>query len=113
MDAMHAARLEGRVDWALSHLQLHAALIDHALEGTLTSSTWGKLWRARRSFGPYLRLILSRANASGRVAHEKAICRSVTQRLQAPRFRKRLADILAAEAMAEADAALHADAAIV
>ena len=121
-DAMHAAlfrgahvthlrapRLEGRVNWALSHLQLHAPLIDHALDDTLTPASWGRLWRARRSFGPYLRLMLSRADAAGRVAHVRGICRSVTQRLQAPRFRKRLNDILADEAVAEANSALASD----
>lgn len=106
---LHAPRLEGRVDWALSHLQLHAALVEHALDGTLTPAAWGKIWRARRSFGPYLRLILARAAGAGRVAHERGICKSVTQRLQAPRFRKRLADILAAEAVAEVDAAVQGD----
>ena len=108
---LHAPRLDGRVDWALSHMQIYSALVDQALDGSLSRASWGRLWRARRNFGPYLRMMLSRAEAAGRVAHEKAICRSVTQRLQAPRFRKRLADILAAEAVAEADAALLADAA--
>ncbi len=107
---LHAPRLEGRVDWALSHMQLHAPLVAHALEGTLTLTTWGRIWRARRNFGPYLRVMLARADASGRVALTKRICRSVTARLQAPRFRKRLADILADEAVAEADAAVRADA---
>lgn len=105
---LHAPRLEGRVDWALSHMQLHAPLVDQLVAGTLTPASWGRLWRARRNFGPYLRIMLARADASGRVAHAKGICQSVTQRLQAPRFRKRLADILADEAATEADAALAA-----
>lgn len=100
---LHAPRLEGRVHWALSQMNLYPALVEQALEGTLTRASWGRLWRARRDFGPYLRLMLTRANAAGRVGHERAICRSVTSRLQGPRFRKRLAEILAAEAAAATD----------
>ncbi len=104
---LHAPRLEGRVDWALAHMQLHAALVDQALDGSLSRASWGTLWRARRNFGPYLRLMLSRAEAAGRIVHARMICRSVTTRLNAPRFRKRLADILADEAVAEATSDLR------
>ena len=117
-DAMHAAlfrgehvthlrapRLEGRVEWAMNHMQLFQPLVEEAVADTLTAGSFARLWRARRTFGPYLRLLLNRAEEAGRTQHVKMICRSVTSRLQAPRFRKRLADILADEAVAEATAA--------
>lgn len=110
-DSMHAAlfrgdhvthlrcpRLSGRVDWSFTHMQLITPLAQAAMAGTLTRVSFAQLWRGRRNFGPYLRVLLTQAQAKGRLALEKAICQNVTSRLNAPRFRKRLADILAAEA---------------
>lgn len=112
-DAMHAAlfrgrhvthlrcpRLGGRIDWAFTHMQLTAPLVQAAMEGTLSPLRFAQMWRARRNFGPYLRGLLMKAEGAGRIRLQKMICQNVTARLQAPRFRKRLADILAAEAEA-------------
>ncbi|MFN3724073.1 MAG: phosphoadenosine phosphosulfate reductase [Paracoccaceae bacterium] len=112
-DAMHAAlfrgdhithlrcpRLTGRVEWALMHMQIITPLAQAAIDGTLTRQSFAQLWRGRRNFGPYLRVLLTQAQAGGRLQLEKMICQNVTSRLNAPRFRKRLADILAAEAEA-------------
>lgn len=112
-DAMHAAlfrgrhvthlpcrHLGGRIDWALSHMQILAPLTQAAMDASLTRQRFAVLWRARRNFGPYLRVLLTEAQAKGRTGLEKMICRNVTKRVNAPRFRKRLADILAAEAEA-------------
>jgi hypothetical protein len=74
-------------------MQILPRMIEAAAEGRLTPEGWGKLWRARRNFGPYLKAILARAEAQGRPAREAAICRSVTRRLRAPRFRKRLMEL--------------------
>jgi hypothetical protein len=105
-DAMHAALFGGR--WvtplrarligqdpaaALDQMQILSRMIEAAAEGRLSAEGWGKLWRARRNFGPYLKAILHRAEAAGKPAREAAICRSVTRRLRAPRFRKRLAEL--------------------
>ena len=113
-DAMHASlfrgkhvthfrlpSLPGRLDWALSHMRLIQQLVDAAVAGTLNPVSFAKLWRARRNFGPYLRTILDKAEAAGRTEHEIMICRSVATRLQAPRFKKRLADLLAAQVAAD------------
>ena len=40
---------------------------------------------------------LRKAEAKGRRAHEMMICRSVTNRLRAPRFTKRLAQLMTAD----------------
>ncbi|MFN4153605.1 MAG: hypothetical protein ACK4HF_03035 [Paracoccaceae bacterium] len=109
-DAMHAAlfrgrhvtqlrcpRLGERLDTSLSHMQILPQLVQAAMAGTLTRRSFAKLWRGRRNFGPYLRVLLTQAQGSGRLKLEKMICQNVTARLNAPRFRKRLADILAAE----------------
>lgn len=120
-DAMHAAlfrgkhithlrtpHLTGRVDWALGHMKLWAPLIDALSKGTLTRQSFAQMWRARRSFGPYLRGLLARNADRPSPKREKWICTSVVARLNAPNFRKRLNDILAAEAEAEATSALAA-----
>lgn len=112
-DAMHAAlfrgphvlhlrcpRLGGRLHWAFLHMQLFPGLTQAAMDGTLNPVSFARMWRSRRNFGPYLRDILARSEAAGRNKMAKMICQNVTSRLQAPRFRKRLADILAAEAAA-------------
>lgn len=108
VDAMHAAlfhapyvtplraRLLGdRLDWALAHMGVLDGLIEAAVEDRLTPALWASVWRRRRDFGPYLRAILQRSADAGRTAHEAMICRSVNSRLNAPRFRKRLAEIAA------------------
>ncbi len=115
-DAMHAAlfrgphvthlrlpHVDGRIEVALTQMHLMQPMVEAALDGSLTPLRFAQLWRARRNYGPYLRGLLTRAEAAGRTWHEKLICRSVTRRLQAPRFRKRLADILAAEAAQQID----------
>ncbi len=88
------ARLLGdRLDWALGHMGLLDGIIEAALEDRLTSTYWATVWRRRRDFGPYLRAILNRCAEAGKTRHEAMVCRSVNRRLNAPRFRKRLAEI--------------------
>ncbi len=107
-DAMHAAlfradhvtslrtpHLSDRVEWALAHMAILPKLIAAAASGPVTAAQFATLWRARRDFGPYLRTLLVRAERSGHPLREMAICRSVNARLQAPRFRKRLAELQA------------------
>ena len=110
VDAMHAALfhaphvtplrgplLGDRLDWALAHMGVLDSLIEAAVEDRLTPALWSAAWRKRRDFGPYLRAILQRSADAGRTTHEAMICRSVNRRLNAPRFRKRLAEIEAAQ----------------
>ena len=74
-----------------------SSLLDHGLAGSLTPAIFAKLWRGRRDFAAYLRNILTKAELAGRPGLEAMICRSVTRRLRAPRFEKRLARLLAAK----------------
>jgi len=83
------------IEPALLYMNLLPALIDAAMAGTLTEAGFAKLWRERRSYAPYLKTLLARAEAAGRRNHEIMICRSVTARLRAPRFTKRLARLTA------------------
>ncbi len=80
-------------------------LIEDAMAGTLTPAGHARLWRSRRSHPGYLKTILAEAAARGRPELEKRICRSVTRRLKAPRFARRLAELTGAEPMPEEKAA--------
>lgn len=69
------------------------ALVDQAMAGTLTARSFATLWRARRNYSPYLRAILAKVEGAGRNRQAMMICRSVTKRLHAPSFAKRLAKL--------------------
>lgn len=114
-EAMHAALFRGdfitrlstpylgdKIETALINLGILPDLIEAAMKGKLGVEDFAKLWRARRDYAPYLRAILARAEAAGRIRHEKMICRSVTKRLSAPRFAKRLTKLMADETVAKA-----------
>jgi hypothetical protein len=105
-DAMHAAlfnapwvthlrtpHLAGRVEWALGHMKLLPRLIEAGVEGRLNADIFAKAWRARRQFGPYLKAVLAAVDTPVHPARALAVCRSVTRRLKAPMFRKRLAEL--------------------
>jgi hypothetical protein len=108
LDAMHAALF--RRPWAtllrcrhlgadpavaLAHMGALEPLIEAAARGTLTPAEWYRMWRARRSFGPWLRNMLARLGQGDSRVREAVFCRAVTTRLNAPRFRRRLADLTA------------------
>jgi hypothetical protein len=105
-DAMHAAlfnapwvthlrtpHLAGRVEWALGHMKLLPRLIEAGVESRLNTDIFAKAWRARRQFGPYLKAVLAAVDTPAHPARALAVCRSVTRRLKAPMFRKRLAEL--------------------
>lgn len=77
-------------------------LVDQAMAGTLTAHNFAVLWRARRNYSPYLRAILAKAENIGRTKLAVMICRSVTSRLRAPSFARRLAKLTERIAGAEA-----------
>lgn len=74
---------------------LKTALVE-AMAGGLTAASFARAWRGRRNYANYLKGMLAEAGASGREQHELMICRSVTKRLRAPRFARRLAELTAA-----------------
>lgn len=103
LDAMHVAlfrkpfvtNLKARflgdtLHTALSDMGIMPKLVKAACEGTLTAKYYNKLWRERRNFGPYLRCILRACTDAGHPKREAMVCRSVTNRMRAPGFRKQL-----------------------
>jgi hypothetical protein len=108
-EAMHAAlfrapwvtrlstpHLGARIEWALRHMGLLPDMIEKAMNGTISHESFAPLWRKRRDFAPYLRALLEKAEANRRKSHAVMICRSVTRRLRAPHFARRLARLTGA-----------------
>ena len=83
---------------SFTQMGLVTALLDAAMAGNLTPAVFATLWRLRRGNGPYLRGLLHKAEVAGRPGHEVMICRSVTRRMRAPRFERRLARLMPAPA---------------
>lgn len=82
-----------RIEWALRHMGVLPTLIEAAMEGRLTPELFAREWRKRRAFAPYLKALLDKAETAKRRGHAIAICRSVTRRLKAPHFARRLAKL--------------------
>ncbi|MGB8813269.1 MAG: phosphoadenosine phosphosulfate reductase [Paracoccaceae bacterium] len=95
---LHTPHLGERVDAALQAMGVLPAVIEAACEGTLTPARFATEWRKRRGFGPYLKTMLAKSEATGHPMRAAWVCRSVTKRLNAPRFRKRLAELEAERA---------------
>lgn len=120
-DAMHAALftkpfvaklrtpfLGDRIEASLSNLGILAELLRLAGEGSLKPADFHRLWRARRNFGPYLKAIAAEAARSGHPRRELSVCRSVTRRLAAPKFRRRQQELedqlcIVADSLADGD----------
>jgi hypothetical protein len=105
-DAMHAALFqrpwvtplyarytgEGTED-TLVEMRVLDRILEAVMDGKFSPAYFAWLWRGRRSNSSYLRAILASARLSGHRKREIMICRSVTQRLNAPRFAKRLEEL--------------------
>jgi hypothetical protein len=105
-DAMHASLFlrpwvyplyarytgEGTED-TLREMRVLDRILEAAMDNKFSASYFAWLWRGRRSNGSYLRAILAAARLTGHRKREVKICRSVTARLNAPRFARRLAEL--------------------
>jgi hypothetical protein len=106
LDAMHMAlfrrswttRLPARFSGAepevmLAQMGLLIPLVMAAVDGRLTPSVWAGMWRARRMHAPWLRNVLARLGQGRSRLREAVFCRAVAARVNAPRFRRRLAEL--------------------
>lgn len=105
-DAMHAAlfqrpwvtplpaRYTGEgTEETLHEMKVLDRILEAAMDGKMSAERFSWLWRGRRSNSSYLRSILAAARLSGHPQREIKICRSVTSRLNAPRFARRLEEL--------------------
>lgn len=104
MDAMHAALF--RAPYAtllrtpvlgpapermLDSMGLTARLIEAAMAGDLTPTSFARFWRLRRNSGVYARLMMDKLAASGNTARELRVTRWVAGHFKSAGFQKRLA----------------------
>jgi hypothetical protein len=87
--------LGGRTEWALTQAGVMPDLLQLAMKGNLTVGNFARMWRIRRNFGPYLKGLLAAVEEAGETGRAIAVCQSVATRLNAPRFKRRLAELQA------------------
>jgi hypothetical protein len=105
-DAMHAAlfhrpnvttlrcRLTGtRLDTMLDSVQALPRLLDMAMDGTLDTRGFARLWRERRRHSPYLRLLLKRLETEGRRDLAIRLCRYGLGTVDRPLFARKLLEL--------------------
>lgn len=111
LDAMHAAlfarpgvtrlrmpSMGGALQSELVGLDIHRAVVADAMSGELDTLRFARAMRARRDYATYLRRLLGRLEADERTGLVKMLCRNVIGRMNAPRFRRRLEALEAADA---------------
>lgn len=104
LDAMHAALFErsnvtrhrlpfmgGSLQADMIGLDLLQPLLEAVAEDALDRGAFAKLLRARRDHPPYLRRLLARLDAQEREGLARILCQNVVARMNAPRFKRRLA----------------------
>ncbi|MGR3803528.1 phosphoadenosine phosphosulfate reductase [Marinibacterium profundimaris] len=109
LDAMHAAlfRRPNVTRLRMTHMgdALQTRLVEMGLlyqvlllagTGRLTEAAFARLYRARREHPPYLRNLMTRLDAEDRPYLNALLCRSVTERMNAPRLYRRLNALKAA-----------------
>lgn len=102
-DAMHAALfmrpnvtalrmpvMGGALQMDLMVLEALIPMLRLAAEGALDRPSFARLWRNRRDHLPYLRKLLARLDAHEHEDLALLLCRYVTERMEAPRFARRL-----------------------
>ncbi|MEO9898483.1 MAG: phosphoadenosine phosphosulfate reductase [Paracoccaceae bacterium] len=106
LDAMHAAlfhkphvrglrlrHLGNTVQSDLMEMKILNRILIQAESGKLSTGSFAKLYRARREHPPYLRRLLTALDTDGRDGLALRLARHVTQKMKAPRFQRRLAEL--------------------
>lgn len=106
LDAMHSALFErrnvqrhrapfmgGALQADLRVLDLMPSLLSAVAEDRLDTHTFAQVLRARRNHAPYLRKLLMRLDQEERFGLSRLLCQNVVNRMKAPRFRRRLAEL--------------------
>jgi len=103
LDAMHAAlfrrgnvtrlrlpNMGSALQTSLIEMDILYNLLVLAGTGKLTAPAFSRLYRARRNHPAYLRALMTRLDADERPYLLSMLCRNVTARMRAPKFRRRL-----------------------
>ncbi|WP_299687049.1 phosphoadenosine phosphosulfate reductase [uncultured Tateyamaria sp.] len=121
LDAMHAAlftrtgvtklrmrHMGDAIQSDMMQMGILLPLLKQAAEHDLTQARFATMFRARRTHRPYLRRVMAALDARERPELVEMLARNVTNRMKAPRFQRRLAEI---EAQQDDDGAGDTDAA--
>lgn len=116
LDAMHAALftrdnvrkfrmpLMGEaLQTDLLELDQMSSLLMHVATDTLTIQEFARLFRARRDYPPYLRNVMAHLDREQRQDLQVMLCTNVTNRMNAPRFARRLNEIRDAQLAQDAE----------
>lgn len=111
LDAMHAAlftrpnvtklpmrHMGATIQTHLMEMHLLFRVLAHAGIGKLTVQSFGKMFRKRRDYPPYLRNLLARLDMEDRAYLSQLLCKNVTARMKAPKFARRLRELQDLEA---------------
>ena len=104
LDAMHAALFstdnivpvrcryfDGQIELFLRRMEVLPGLIQMAMRGRLSHHLISRGLRERRNYLPYLRRLLGAVDHREGIYLSALLCRSVLDRINAPRFQRRLA----------------------
>ena len=103
LDAMHAVLFQSphverlkmpnmgdTLQTSLLEMNILFDVLRLAGQGDLTRGEFFKLYRARRNYGSYLKSLLARLDHDDRSFLNVLLCRSVSERMVAPKFQRRL-----------------------
>lgn len=106
LDAMHSALfarpnvtrfrapfMGGALQSDFRALDLLPGLLTAVAENRLDTALFAAMLRARRDHPPYLRRLLARVDTKAHRGLTRLLCQNVVSRMQAPRFRRRLAQL--------------------
>ena len=101
LDAMHATLFQRRnvtrlrlwhmgetLQTSLLEMKLLVPMIAAAGAGKLTEAGFHRVWRKRRDYRPYLQNLLQYLDRTERSYLQALLCRNVTDRMHAPKFRR-------------------------
>ncbi|CUI01988.1 hypothetical protein [Leisingera aquaemixtae] len=90
---LRAAYLGDAVQTRLIEMEMLYHILSLAGSRKLTAAAFHKLFRSRRNNSFYLRNLLGRLEREDRNYLVALVCRNVTERMRAPRFRRRLQEL--------------------
>ena len=91
--SLHAPHTGVATEDTLAEMEALDRILEAVMEKRFLTEFFAWLWRGRRKNADYLRNILAHARMTGHPKREAKICRSVTSRLNSPRFARRLAEL--------------------
>ena len=85
-----ARHLGGGMQMNLAQMSVLGRLVTSAAKGTLNSSTFAKLYRARRTHATYCKKLFAVLETEDRHSLAEAVCAYIVDQFGAPRYRRKL-----------------------